>query len=353
MDYQDYYATLGVSRSASQSDIKKAFRKLARQHHPDRNQGDAAAEQRFKAVNEANEVLSDPEKRELYDRLGKDWEAYARAGARPSAAGGGPSTDPFGPGGAFAGYAAGGSPGGIRYEFRTGGTSDFSDFFNTFFAGASSPTGAAGRQSGRARSATGGPTFDDILAGMGIDADGPSRRPQVDQRPTTFEAEAEVSLEEAFAGTSRLVEVDGRRLEVKIPRGVTTGSRVKLTGKGPGGADLVVVVRVAPHPVFSRHGRDLERELPLTLEEALLGAKVHVGTLKGRVLLTVAPGTQNGQRIRLKGQGMPALRGDDRGDLFVRTRVILPTDLSDEAKAAARSFFDLVHQPDPRTEPAR
>jgi curved DNA-binding protein len=192
--------------------------------------------------------------------------------------------------------------------------------------------GAAGRQT----------------AGRGAaDARGADR-----QRPT-YEAEAEVTLEEAFRGTTRLVEVDGRRLEVTIPKGVSTGSRVKLSGKGPGGADLVVVIRVAPHPVFTRHGRDLERDLPVTLEEALLGAKVPVGTLKGQVLLTIAPGTQTGKRIRLRGQGMPALRGDEVGDLYVRTRVVLPTDLSDEATAAARRFVELVRQPDPRTGAVR
>jgi DnaJ-class molecular chaperone len=206
--------------------------------------------------------------------------------------------------------------------------------------------GAAATAGRRPRGgASGGQSFDDLLAGLGLDQD---RGRGSEPRRTTYEARAEVSLEEAFQGTTRLLEVGGRRLEVTIPRGVSTGSRVKLTGKGPAGADVVVVVHVAPHPVFTRHGRDLERELRLTLEEALLGAKVQVGTLKGKVLLTVDPGTQTGKRIRLKGQGMPALRGSERGDLYVRTRVIIPTDLSDEAVKAARRFLDLVHQPDPR-----
>lgn len=348
MDYKDYYAILGIPRDASQADVKKAFRKLARQHHPDRNQGDAAAERRFKDVNEANEVLSDPGKRKLYDQLGADWEAYARAGARPAS--GGPGGDPFGPGGPFAGFASAGGPGGVRYEFRTSGDpGGFSDFFNAFFGGSSGGPAAGSRAGGRT-----GPSFEDILGDMDLEGGGRGR--VASTRPAAraaYEAEAEITLEEAFEGTTRLVSVDGRRLEVTIPRGVSTGSRVKLTGKGPGGADLVVVVRVAPHPVFTRHGRDLERELPLALEEALLGSKVHVGTLKGQVLLTIGPGTQDGKRIRLKGQGMPAIRGDERGDLYVRTRVVLPTDLSDDAKRAARRFFDLVHQPDPRTKASR
>ncbi len=341
MDYQDYYGTLDVPRTANQAEIKKAFRKLARQYHPDKNPGDAVAERRFKAVNEANEVLSDPKKRELYDRLGKDWEAYARAGAgAPGAAG--RAGSPFG------GFASGAGPGGIRYEFRTSGdTAGFSDFFNLFFGGTAAGAQAAGGRSTRTGRAADGQSFEEILAGMGM---GPERgAPVREPRRTTYEAEAEVTLEEAFGGTTRLLEVGDKRLQVTIPRGVSTGSRVKLTGKGPGGADVVVVVRVAPHPVFTRLGRDLERELPLTLEEALLGARVQVGTLKGKVLLTVAPGTQNGKRIRLKGQGMPALRGDEPGDLYVRTRVVLPTGLSDEARAAAGRFLDLARQPDPRT----
>lgn len=343
MDYQDYYATLGVPRTASQGDIKKAFRKLARQYHPDKNPDDAAAERRFKAVNEANEVLSDPAKRKRYDTLGRDWEAYSRAGA---------GGDPFGAGGPFAGFAggAGGArPGGVRYEFRTSGdAAGFSDFFNAFFGGMDAGAAAAGgsRSSRGGRSAAGGQSFEQVLAGMGLG--GADRGTAQGHRLPSYQAEAEISLEEAFHGTTRLLEVDGRRLEVTIPRGVSTGSKVKLTGKGPGGADVVVAVRVAPHPVFTRHGRDLERDLALTLEEALLGASVDVPTLKGRVVLTIAPGTQGGKRIRLAGQGMPALRGDERGDLYVRTRIVLPTHLTDEARGAARRFLDLAHQPDPR-----
>src|SRR5215471_16212428 len=168
MDFQDYYETLGVPRTASQADIKKAFRKLAREHHPDKKPGDGAAEARFKAINEANAVLSDPDKRKKYDRLGKDWEAYSRAGFDPDAAAG----NPFGPGGPFAQYASGGAggrsggAGNIRYEFRTSGDAGFSDFFRIFFGGDAEPTGGTGP--GRGRRPTGGPSFDDILAGMGL-----------------------------------------------------------------------------------------------------------------------------------------------------------------------------------------
>ena len=373
MEVQDYYKTLGVPRTASQAEIKKAFRKLAREYHPDKRPGDRAAERRFKDLNEANEVLSDPKKREKYDRFGRDWEAYERAGAAAGAAGG---ADPFGPGSPFARYARGGGasgagtgPGGIRYEFHTtGDAGDFSDFFRMMFGEDAGPAGnggpangGRGSEGGRAsRARAGGGSgggrggLDDFLSGIGFGgrhggstADAGSPYGEMRALPAV-EATTELSLEEAFHGTTRIVEVGGKRLEVSIPPGVDTGSRVKLTGKGPDGRDLVVVVRVQPHATFTRRGPDLEREIPVSLGEALVGAEVPVGTLKGRVLLTIPPGTQNGTTFRLTRQGMPRLRGGERGDLYVRVRVVLPTHLSEEAKAAAERFLDLVHQPDPR-----
>ena len=350
MEFQDYYAVLGVPRTASQADIKKAFRKAARQHHPDTNKGDAEAEQKFKAVNEANAVLSDPDKRTLYDRLGKDWEAYARAGATAGAgasAGGarGAAGNPF------AGFSGFGGPGGnVRYEFHTSGDTDFSDFFQAFFGGASEPRRDTGP--GRGRRPTGGPTFEDILAGMGLDANGGpttgSPRQTAAAPKATAEAVAEVTLDEAYHGTTRLVEVDGKRLEVKIPKGADTGTRIRFTGKAPGGGDLYVVVRQEKDRTFTRRGADLERELPLTLKEALLGGAVHVGTPKGRVLLTIPAGTQPGRIFRLSGQGMPRFKADGHGDLYVKAKVVLPAELSADAKAAADRFLSLVDQPDPR-----
>ncbi len=358
MDYKDYYAVLGVPRTASQNDIKKAFRKLARQHHPDTKPGDVSAEQRFKEINEANTVLSDPDKRVLYDRLGADWEGHARAGASPGTGGhrrGGPAGGPF---------ATSGGPGGnVRYEFHgTGDAGDFSDFFNVFFAGASAPSRAAGEAAsgpGRGRRATGGPSFEDILAGMGLDgraaAPAGSRPPGVARGAgraspaPTAEAFAEITLDEAYQGTKRLVEVDGKRLEITIPAGADTGTRIRLTGKAPGGGDLHVVVRQLPDPVFTRKGADLERELLLTLGEALLGAEVAVRTPKGRVLLTIPAGTQSGRTFRLTGRGMPRVKGTGGGDLYVKTRIVMPTDLTDDARDAARHFIDLTDQPDPRT----
>jgi curved DNA-binding protein len=164
-----------------------------------------------------------------------------------------------------------------------------------------------------------------------------------------MEAPTELVLEEAFHGTSRVVEIEGKRYEVQIPRGTDTGSRIRLAGKGPDGRDVVVTVRVRPHPVFTRRGADLERDLPITLREALLGGEVPVATLKGRVLLTIPPGTQSGKSIRLTGQGMPKLKDHGTGDLYVKVRVVLPAALDPKATDAARAFLDLVDQPDPRT----
>jgi curved DNA-binding protein len=345
MDYQDYYQTLGVPRTASQAEIKKAFRRLAREHHPDTKPGDAAAERRFKQVNEANAVLSDPDKRKKYDMLGANWEQYSRADAGAAGAGN-PS----------AGFSRSGQSGNVRYEFHSSGDAGgFSDFFRMFFSDGEPVGEPAGP--GRGRRATSGPTFEEILSQMGIDGasvgrgtpprQSANRASGASPRPTA-EAVAEITLEEAFQGTTRRVEIGGKRLEVTIPRGADTGTRVKLTGQGPGGGDLVVVVKVRPHPVFSRRGADLERELPLTLDEALLGAEVPVTTLKGKGVLRVPAGTQSGRIFRLKGQGMPVLRKDDVGDLLARIKVILPTDLGPEAQEAAKRFLDLADQPDPR-----
>jgi curved DNA-binding protein len=358
VDVRDYYETLGVPRMASAADIKKAFRKLAREHHPDKKPGDKIAEQRFKDINEANEVLSDPEKRAKYDRFGKDWEAYARAGAAAARSGPSRAGDPFGPGGPFEAYTTHGGPGGnVRYEFHTtGDAGQFSDFFRMMFGEGGGDSGLGGRTFRAAGGSGGATSIEDLLAGMRVDASGRgdgSRRRAASRSAASrvappVEATAEVGLEESFHGTSRIVEIGGKRLEVTIPRGVDTGSRVRLSGKGPDGRDLVVVIRMQPHRIFTRRGPDLERELPVTLREALLGGEVPVRTLKGRVLLTIPAATQNGKTFRLAGQGMPRLKGGDAGDLYVRIRVVLPTSLSDAAREAAERFLDLAHQPDPR-----
>jgi curved DNA-binding protein len=215
------------------------------------------------------------------------------------------------------------------------------------FGGEAEP--ATSRRSTRTGTATA--DFDDLFSQLRTEGATSTARPGAASRTATLppvEATAEISLEEAFHGTTRLVDVDGKRLEVKIPRGVDTGSRIRLKGQGGDGRDLIVVIRVRPHPVFTRRGADLERELPITLREALLGGKVQVTTLKGKVLLTIPEGTQNGRTFRLTGQGMPRFNADGTGDLYARVRVVLPTSLSDEAREAARRFLDLAPQPDSR-----
>jgi len=389
VDYKDYYQTLGVPRTATQAEIKKAFRKLARQSHPDVKPGDKVAEQRFKDINEANEVLSDAKKRKQYDELGANWEAYTQAGS-------GGQRDPFAAGGPFAGFAGraggqagAGGAGGIRYEFRSAGGEDFSDFFRTFFGRDAAPGTETGRSSRRTTSARGGgtsagaQTIEDLLAGMsasggasgatagaagrgrsgaGASGGNPFEGMNIDyvdgsgggsfQSLPPAEAEAEMTLDEAFHGATRLVEVDGKRLEVKLPPGVDTGSRVRIKGKGGGSGssarDLYIVARVLANRTFTRKGADLTREVRVTLREALLGREIPVRTMKGQVLLMIPAGTQNGRTFRLAGQGMPRLKGEGSGDLYVKVTVVLPTNLSDEAKGAAARFFDLVDQPDPR-----
>ena len=343
MEYKDYYKTLGVPKTASAAEIKKAYRRLARAHHPDRNPGNAAAEARFKEANEANEALSDPERRAQYDALGANWEQAARERAAPR-------RDLFG--------GFGGEPrGNVRYEFGGGeDLSDFSDFFQMFFSGAQRSDPFSGAQPPRARSPRGrvagagseglaGASLEDLLAGLAAQG---AAQPRADAQ-----AQVELSLEEAAAGTTRMVQIGTQRLEVKLPAGVGTGSRIRLrgvAGEAPGAGDLYLIVRVRPHPVFVRNEADLTRELAITLAEALLGAEVEVGTLRGRVLLKIPPGTQTGQLFKLRGQGVARLRGHVAGDLYARVKVVLPGRLEGAARAAAEEFVRALAQPNPRTK---
>jgi curved DNA-binding protein len=383
MDYKDYYKTLGLDRKATPADIKKAYRKLARELHPDRNPGDKTAEARFKEVNEAHEVLADPKKREQYNLLGSNWDQYSRAGGGAGGAGGAGSPfggDPFGAGGPFAGY---GTPqgGNVRYEFHNaggeGGADDFSDFFRTFFSGAAaagatqtatrrspgSGGGATGSQSGGASGGgrRSGRSFEDLFSRLRTDGSaggaatgtksGAAPRSKGTRRGDDVDVEVDLTLEEAFHGSSRLVQVGDRRLEVKVPAGVETGSKIRLSGKagsGPDAGDLYLIAKVGPHTAFTRNGADLTRELPITLGEALLGGEVEVETLGGRVVLTIPPGTQQGQAFRLTGQGMPRLKGGGAGDLFARIKVVMPGKLEGRQKAAAEEFLRQIVQPNPR-----
>lgn len=312
MEYKDYYQTLGVNKSASKDEIKKAYRKLARQYHPDMNPGDKKAEEKFKEVNEAYEVLSDQAKREKYDRFGSTWQQYERSGGRPEDFDWGQWTAR--PGGQTYTRTVtpeeleqilGGSFGG---EF--GGMGGFSDFFEMLFgnmAGRSSP--------GRARPAR---------AARGQDA----------------EQTVQISLEDAYRGTTVSLQWEGgRKIEAKIPPGVKTGSKIRLGGQGGSGTgggaagDLYLKIEVRPHPTFSREGDDLRVNVPVDLYTALLGGVVKIPTLDRPVELTIPEGTSNGQVFRLRGLGMPKLKDPkERGNLLAVVQIQLPTKLSEAEK---------------------
>jgi curved DNA-binding protein len=352
MEYKDYYATLGVPKTASQAEIKKAYRKLARELHPDTNQ-DPAAERRFKDANEAHAVLSDPAKRKQYDELGANWQAYQQAG--------------FGSGGATDWAGFGGAPGGTRWTYRRVSPDEmggFSDFFRAFFGeqpgGFSSggfPSGGGFSSGPFGQTDAGGQRFDfgrGDFVDLGEGGFGRRVSPGA-SRAADAHAETEVTLAEVARGAERTVDVDGRRLQVKIPAGVRDGARIKLRGGGLRGSgtaadsagDLVITVRVAPDARFERHGADLRTEVPVSLAEALLGGEVPVATPTGSVKLRIRPNTQNGQEIHLAGRGLPKRSNGERGDLIVRVRVVLP-ELDDDAREAFAKFTAEHPQPSPR-----
>jgi len=311
MDYKDYYKILGVDRKASTDDIKKAFRKLARKYHPDVNPGDKNAEQRFKEINEAHEVLTDTEKRQKYDQFGSQWQQWQQAGR---------STSDFD----WSQWAGGGfgAPGGTRVEYRDlndlfgggAGGSGFSDFFEALFGsmGGMGGMGAAGADRMR----------------------GGARAPR---RGQNVEHQVEITLEEAFRGSSRLLQVGNQRLEVKIPAGVKTGSKIRMAGKGGQGAgasgDLFLKIKVLSHKTFTCKDDDLTREIDVDLYTALLGGEVNVPTLSGTVALRIPPETQSGRKFRLQNQGMPSPKDPSaRGNLYVKVQITLPQGLSEKEK---------------------
>jgi curved DNA-binding protein len=313
VDFKDYYATLGVPKTASEKELKQAFRKLARKHHPDVNPGDKVAEAKFKEINEAYEVLGDPSSRKKYDELGANWRMYeqqARAGGNPF--GGAPPGQP----GARAGYRTM-TP--EEMEDLFGDSNPFSDFFTTFFGGSGDFGGAAGGREAR--------------GGRG------RRRPGRD-----IENEIELALEDAYQGATRrlLLRHNGqvKHVDVRIPAGVTDGSRVRVSGEGEEGlggdksGDLYLRVRLTPHAHFERKGRDLYVKAPVPLMTAVLGGEAQVPTLSGKpARLRIPPLTQNGQLFRLKGYGMPSVgNGEDTGDLYARVDVQLPASLSDKER---------------------
>jgi curved DNA-binding protein len=285
MEFKDYYKILGVARNADGKTIKQAYRRLARKHHPDVSKAKGTAE-RFKEINEAYAVLSDSEKRGRYDSLGPDWQRHAQGqGAGP-----------------FEGFRV---------------HSDFSDFFRTIFGDLGAGGDPFGAEFGRRRrSARGG----------------------------DVEAPLTITLEEAFHGARKTLELDRRRIEVKIPPGVRDGSKFRVSGAGPGddGArgDLYLVVTVSPHPLFERKGDDLHLELPLTPAEAALGAEVNVPTFRGKVSMKIPPETSSGKTFRLPGYGLPRLKGEGAGDQYVKVKIVLSTGLT----ARERKLFEELRQ---------
>ncbi len=302
MEYKDYYKILGVERNASLDEIKQAYRRLALKYHPDRNPGDKEAEEKFKEINEAYQVLSDPEKRARYDQLSDSYARWQQMG--------GQGGFDWGP------WFAEGVPGGVRVEFRDlddlfGGVSGFSEFFRTLFGGMGVDFGPEVQRRGHRRTA----------------------RQQQPQPPPAYEQPIAITFHEAYHGTTRHIEVNGRRLEVKIPPGARTGTKVRLSRAVPLGdgrfADLYLVVQVAPDPRFERQGDDLYTDVTVDLYTAVLGGEVRVPTPTGDVMLTIPAGTQPGQTFRLRGRGMPKLgHPEQHGDLYVRVKVEIPRQLS-------------------------
>ena len=329
MEFKDYYKTLGVSKTATEKELKQAYRKLARKHHPDVNPGDKSAESRFKEINEAYEVLGDPDKRRKYDELGANWRMYEQAQQQGQPFPGG---SPFGGGGYGGGTGEGGAwtinmggPGGYRTmteeEMRDMfGTDDpFSDFFRTFFGGGGS-------------------------AGAGQETRGRGRAPRA-QQGRDVESEAELTLEEAYHGAMRRISISlgghARSVDVRIPAGVKDGSRVRVAGEGESGSggaasgDLFLRVKIRPHPVFERKGDDLYVKVPIPATTAVLGGEAQVPTVTGSVRLKVPETTQPGQIFRLKGHGMPLVgKPDAKGDLYATADIQLPRSLTKDQRQA-------------------
>lgn len=312
MNYRDYYQILGVSKNATQEEIKKAYRKLAVKYHPDKNQGDKQAEERFKEISEAYEVLGDSKKRQKYDKLGANWKQYENAGT----------------GRHQYSQQYGGAPGGESYYYEgdlgdlfgdTGSDSGFSDFFNAFF-------GTGGR-----------------------------RRTGFGSREQAFKgddlrAELEISLSEAWHGTSRILDTGKEKLRINIKPGVYNGQELRIRGKGTPGmnggpkGDIYVTIKVIPDSVYQVDGNDMTRLVDVDLYTAVLGGKIEIDTLAGRLNVPVPRGTQNGHKLRLKGKGMPVYgKPGSFGDLYIQLNVKVPDNLSNEEIQLFERLREMKH----------
>ena len=294
MTYKDYYKVLGVEKIASPAEIKKAYRLLANKFHPDKARGDKSAEEKFKDINEANEVLSDPVKRKKYDRFGADWKHYEEAGAQP----GGFDWSKYA--NSHGGESRRTGPQESNQEFTD---ESVNDLFETLF----------GQRSGQGRG-----------------------RRSVVLKGEDLETETTLSLEEAYHGATRLIQLNGQTIKVTIKPGVADNQMLRIAGKGGVGAgggpngDLYLAVNVAPHSEYRRHGNDLHRTLPVDLYTALLGGKTQVKTLKNKVTVNIAKGTPNGKELKLRGLGMSVYgKKNEYGDMLVKVDVVLPEHLSE------------------------
>ncbi len=312
MEYKDYYKTLGVKKTATQDEIKSAYRSLARKHHPDMNPDDPTAEDRFKDINEAYQALSDPEKRKKYDQFGSQYQQYQNTGGRPEDFNWGQwSQQPSGSGSYRSmsqeefGQMFGGG----------GGLGGFSDFFETLFGGG---LGGFGSRGGSARQQT-------------------QPRPQ---KIKDVQHPIDITLEEAYSGTTRTLSfTDDRKIEARIPPGVKTGARIRLSGQvqsantNTQAGDLYLKINILPHKTFTRDGNDLRLTLPIDLYTAVLGGEISVPTMNNPVRLTIPEGTDSGKVFRLKELGMPLLKNPDtHGNLYVTVEITLPKHLTQAEK---------------------
>ena len=312
MEYIDYYNILGVDKNADEKTIKKAYRKLALKYHPDKNKGDKKAEEKFKQINEAYTVLSDPEKRKKYDKYGKDWEQFEAAEKHYKQYGKGQGSSGYG---GFGGFEFNGGNSRTQYF---GDANDFSDFFNMFFGGGSS-------------------------------AGGSSRSRRMSFKGQDYSAVAEITLEEAYHGTSRLLDLNNKKIRVKFKPGVKDGQKLKIKGKGAPGVnggepgDLYIKIKVLPHPVFERDGDNLKTTVDIDLYTAVLGGEVEVKTLDGKkVKIKIPAGTQNGKVFRVKGKGMPNYNNPNvHGDLYIKVRVKIPEKLTPKQKELFEQLRDM------------